>query len=84
MYVGFWTWLCKWKWTVRAIAYMFCILLLSFFIPAYVQMTIEKLPFGVGVLIYMTLVIPATLYGFYRWGERFELRPNMAKYYDGH
>jgi hypothetical protein len=72
--MGFLRWLYRWKWTGRVSAYVFCVTLLSFFIPAYVQLAIGELSFGAGTFLVMIWMIPAILYGFYLWGNKSELR----------
>lgn len=72
--LGFWAWLYRWKWTPHAVAYLFCIILIAIFIPSLAQLVLGELSLPTGLFFLMIWLIPLTLYGFYRWKDKQELR----------
>ncbi|MCK4443420.1 MAG: hypothetical protein KAW09_02675 [Thermoplasmata archaeon] len=72
--LGFWAWLYRWKMTPYAIAYLFCITLIAPFVPAFAQLALGEASFAQGTFLVMIWLIPLTLYGFYKWKDRPELR----------
>lgn len=74
----FWRWVYQWKWTWYVIAYLFCIMVVSWVIVMTLQgitviLFLDQLPAWFMILMWLLWVVPTVLYIIYHY-DKYQMR----------